>query len=223
VKCVVFVLLLSLTALAQSSPNAAPSAHPPNHKPPANRAAVAPDEGTLNGNTYTSDYFGFSYTYPEDAEFNENFMEEHQDAERRAFVLFAVQRPDAQPGYLDMLVIMADRNASPAVTTAAEYLRRSASTHFERQGFEVLRPAYAVTIAGRPFVRADYHKTDVYQTVLATLWRGYAIVFNVAGPTSDSVDKLVATLNSLRFTPSKTAAPAQGTTKRSTAPDPAKP
>lgn len=202
---ILFVLLLCpIGVLAQTPPK--PAAPPSKSAPPSStskpgglKPAIAPDDGTVNGNTYASDYFGFRYTFPDDMETNEEFMQEHQDAEHRAYVLLVVQRPDTTPGYLDMLVIMADRNASPAVKSAGEYLQQTASTHFQAQGFEVLHPVHAVTIAGRPFARVDYRKADVYQTVLATMWRGYALVFNIAAPSSEAVDKLVASLDTLKF------------------------
>ncbi len=219
VKFLVACLLLSVIALAQTAPKATPPAtksapQSGQTKGAPGKVTPAPDDGSINGDTYTSDYFGFRYTFPAGMETNEEFMQEHQDAEHRAFVLLALQRPDAQPGYQDMLVIMADRNTSPAMKTAAEYLQQTASTHFQTHGFEVLHAVQAVTIAGRPFARVDYHKGDVNQTVLATMWRGYALVFNIAAPTTEAVDKLVASLDTLKFpVPQKPAAAAKPRTR----------
>ena len=186
-KSAVLVLLLSLTALAQA---------------PAEKSANPFDEGFVSGNTYSNDYFEFSFTFPEDLEVNDEFMAGHQDADRRAFVLLALERHSAEQGYKDMLVVMADRNTNPAVTTGAQYLAANAHPHFQQDGFEAVNAGRDLTISGHAFARVDYHKGDVYQSLVATIWRGYALVFNVAAPSSEAVDKLLASLDTLQFAPS---------------------
>jgi len=202
-----FLLLLAPASLAQSAPSkpASPNASP--RSAPAAPPAIAPDEGTFNGQLYTSDYFGFRYTIPEGLEVQEDFLQGQQDAERRSFVLLAAYGTSAHPAYQQGVVISADRNAYPAVKTAADYVAKTAREHFEPGSFEQIGAARAVTLGGHEFSRIDYRKGKIYQSLLATMWRGYVLCFHLVAPSAQAMDALAESLQSLWFPPPKPKPP----------------
>ncbi|MFB3814642.1 MAG: hypothetical protein ACE14L_11070 [Terriglobales bacterium] len=194
------VLLLSAAAALAQTSSSKPAAKPAPAKPQsAAPQSPAPDDGTLDGALYTSDYFGFSYTIPEFLEVNEDFMQGQEDASRRSFVLLALEGAAAQAGYQDVLVLSADRNVYPNVKTAADYLAKTTREHFQPRGFEVIAPARNITLGGRTFSRIDYRKGEIYQTVIAGLMRGYIVMFTLAAPSSDELERMVGSLNTLKF------------------------
>ena len=199
----VFLLLLAPVTLAQSAP-----AKPPSPKAsPRPAPAVAPDEGTIHGQLYTSDYFGFRYTIPEGLEVQEDFLPSQQDAARRSFVLLAAYGRSANPAYRQGVVISADRNVYPAVKTAADYVAKTAREHFQPGGFEEIGAARAVTLGGHEFSRIDYRKGEIYQSLLATMWRGYVLSFDLVAPRLEEMETLAQSLQTLRFPPPKPKSP----------------
>jgi len=201
-------VLLPAAGFAQSAPAKPPFPPASLKASPRSAPAIAPDEGTINGQLYTSDYFGFRYTIPEGIEVQENFLQGQQDIERRSFVLLAAYGPSADPAYQQGVVISADRNAYPAVKTAADYVAKTAREHFEPGGFEEIGAAHAVTLGGHEFSRIDYRKGAIYQSLLATMWRGYVLSFNLVAPSAQAMDALAESLQSLWFPPPKPKPPA---------------
>jgi hypothetical protein len=206
VKFLSVFLLLAMAAGAQTAPPA-PSkpAAPARQAPSGTKSAipVAPDEGTINGRIYTSDYFGFNYTLPDDYEVESDPTNGEEDASHRSFVLLAAQGSGQQQG--NVLVIMVDQAAAAGVTEAATYLTKVSTELLKRQGFTPQNPVRQLTLAERKFARADFTRANTAQTVLVTMLRGYAVNFVLMGPSREDVDRLIASLDSLRFAASTRA------------------
>jgi hypothetical protein len=210
VRTAVFlIILLSGAVVAQTgSAGTPPSTSSPASATSSSRRRSAtttvpkidPDEGSVTGNTYRSRYFGFAYTFPEGLQIDENFMQGEQDESKRAFILLAAYgsaERDSRKG----IVISADRNLDPTIKTAADYLSKMTREHFQPDGFEVIKGARELSLASRSFQRVDYRKGTIYQSAVATLWRGYVLVFYLAAPTQPEIEGLVATLATLDFAP----------------------
>jgi len=196
--CDAAILLLAAVSFAQMAPTK-PAASALPKSAPAASPALAPDEGTIDGQLYTSKYFGFRYTLPDGLLAEEDFLNGQQDEERRSFILLAAYGPSSHPAYRQGLVIAADRNVYPAVKNAADYIAKTAHEHFQSGGFEELNPAHRITLGGHEFSRIDYRKGEIFQSLLATEWRGYLLTFDLVAPGAQDLDKLAESLQSLRF------------------------
>jgi len=188
----IFVLCASLS-FAQAP---APKASRPSAPALAPQSAVEPDEGSLDGNTYTSDFFRFSYNFPSGFEVDDDFLQGREDESRSTFVLLAAYGPFNESNQRPVVVLMADKNA----TTLEGYLAKLTREVAQKQGFEVLRTPYPVMIGGRKFLRADFRKQQVLQSALFTLEGQYLLGFNLAAPSASEMEKLNLSLNSVTFT-----------------------
>lgn len=209
------ILLLGASLWAQTAPQkpAAPPTAPKKTAPkqgagtPNASGAVDPDEGSVENGVYTSDFFHFSYTLPEGFEVDEDFQSAEEDQSNTAFVLLAAQGPLSGEDRRDMVVIMADHDAA----SAEAYVDKVQRDYAQKQGFEVLKPTYAVTLGGKPFYRADFRKEGTYQTAVFTVLKGYAVGFSIAAPNGDEMNTLLASLDSVKFTAPKAPTPKPGT------------
>ena len=60
-------------------------------------------------------------------------------------------------------------------------------------------PKALVTVAGKPFYRADFRKEGTYQTAVFTVLKGYAVGFSIAAPSEETMNPLVESLTSVKF------------------------
>jgi hypothetical protein len=199
------ILLLSVAAFAQSTPHKSANS---TRRPAATRSTppaavtVDPDDGSVNENTYTSDYFGFRYTFPEGFGVDEDFMQGKEDQSKRSFLLLAAM--DREEASNRTIVILADNAAAVEATDATAYLDKVAGQLLKRQGFQPEGANRTLTIGGHPFARADFQKQKMAETVLVTMLRGYAVNFVLAAPSREEVEELVASLQTLEFPTVKT-------------------
>jgi hypothetical protein len=198
--------LLSVAAFAQSTPRKSPNST--GRRPAATRPAapateaVRPDDGSVNENTYISDYFGFRYTFPEGFGVDEDFLQGKEDQSKRSFLLLAAI--DRQEASNQTIVILADNAAAAGATESTDYLDKVAGQLLKRQGFQTEGASRTLSIGGHPFARADFQKQKMAQTVLVTMLRGYAVNFMLAAPSREEVEELVASLQTLQFPSVKT-------------------
>lgn len=199
-----FLLTIALVASLAAGQTTPPAAHKPAPKPGASKAQAAPDpdEGSVENGVYTSDFFHFTYTLPDGFEVDEEFLQDVEDASKSTWVLLAAQGPLSGEDRRDAVVLMADKEA----TTADAYVQKVQHDYADQQGFEVIKPAYVVTIAGKPFSRADFRKEGTYQTAVFTILNGYAVGFSLAAPNAEAMNVLLESLNSLKFQNASTRA-----------------
>jgi hypothetical protein len=75
------------------------------------------------------------------------------------------------------------------------------------QGAEPRAGLRELSYGGRKFFRADFERSGPgFQSLLLTRSNGFALVFDFVGGSEERVDKLAATLDSLKFKTPKPAA-----------------
>ena len=199
-RLLVFLLLCALSVFGQSSaPStskpAAPKAAPKSAQP----AAVEPDDGTLNGQVYASEYFGFRYTVPEGFAVVEDPSEGEEDASKRSFVLLSAFGDKRQRG--SAVTILADQSAPTGAADAYAYLTKVTLPVMKGKGFNPENAVRRVTLAGHSFAVVDFLRGDGAQSVYVTLLRGYALSFVLMAPTRADLEQLAASLSALQFPP----------------------
>jgi hypothetical protein len=209
------LLLLAAAAFAQSAAPVSPRSAPRRSAPARQTAAapaVSPDDGSLSERTYTSDYFGFRYTLPDGMDVDDDFMEGRQDQSGRSFVLLAATEHEEATNRT--VVIVADNAGAAGATEPGAYLDKVAGEALKRQGFQPSGPASVVTIAGRSFARADFTKEKVAETLLVTILRGYAVNFVLTAPSTEEVEELAKSLQTVEFPQPKASAETTAPAKR---------
>ncbi len=207
-KFVVF-LLLSAVALAQTSSSkpARPAPHAAPRAAPTAPQSPAPDDGSINGQLYSSKYFSFSYTLPSHLEVNDNFMNGQEDASHQTFVLLAAYGPAAEGDRREGVVLMADRIASPDKSWASAYFQ-TISRVLAGQGAQPAGVMREYSFGGQQFFRRDFVRSGpdaAFQSLLVTRRRGYVLGFSFVGTSEAATSKLVESLSSLHFEPAAKA------------------
>jgi hypothetical protein len=231
VKLVALLLLLGVSAVAQTTAGSSSSSSSPKSAPaqsegaPATskaKAATAPDDGSYHGNTYTSRYFGFSFTFPEHFTVDADFTEGQQDESQETFVLLAAFGPTAGSAHREGVVLTADKLEAPrhvhkltlpgtpeaaTVNHDDDWVQPYLDTlkHvLVSQGAQPRVGLRDYSFGGSKFYRADFERdAPGFQSLLLTRQGGYALVFDFVGGSEERVDKLVSTLDSLKFTKPK--------------------
>jgi hypothetical protein len=217
---VVLLLPLFLSTQAVSAPaqgNVNPTPKTPNQNQnttPIKPVAPSPDEGTVNGNRYTSHYFAFTYVFPEQFEVMEDLMEGQEDAAKQAFVLLAAYAPPAAGENRQGVVIFADRleQDSGGSDWALKYFENLGKLVATR-GAHLIVANHKYLFAGKKFLRADLHRDgegEGLQAILVTLDRGYALGFQFVASTEKQIDSMIESLNTLRFAPKNAPTRAPG-------------
>ena len=165
--------------------------------------ALSPDEGTVDHNQYTSDYFAFTYLFPEQFEVMEDLMEGEEDEAKQAFVLLAAYAPPAEDGNRQGIVIFADKldQAGHEAGNPSGYFAKLTGL-LEKDGAKLVVANQEYTFAGKRFMRANLRRPgegEGIQAILVTLDRGYALGFQFVGPTEAEIDSLIDSLNTLKF------------------------
>lgn len=156
-------------------------------------ATAAPDAGKVEGNTYTNPYFGFSYRMPE------------------GWVVRATGGRMAGPG--GNLLLMLKRKSGDALSSImvsatelpADYrndvsrylldryrLNQSVSSGLTLNGRSMGRSTVRggadpelVTVAEHTYYRVEFESAAVSRTVMATLEKGYVVIFEIVSPSRE--------------------------------------
>ena len=200
------LLVCALAAFGQQPAPAAPAAP----KPPA----VEPDDGTIEGRLYTSQYFGFRYRVPEGFAVIEDPAEGEEDASHRSFVLLSAYGDGQRRG--SAIAIIADQLGQAGAADASTYLAKVTLPVMKRKGFAAENAVRRLTLAGHSFAALDFTRGEAAQTVVVTVLRGYALNFVVMAPTRTAAEQLAASLTSIEF-------PVAAKPRPAPAPAPAKP
>ena len=190
------------TSAAQNFPGQSQS--PATQKPKRAQPQTAlPDEGTVTGNRYTSEYFGFTYTFPEQFEVMEDLMQGEEDATKQAFVLLAVYSGAEEGKTRQGVVVMADRlqENSAGGNWAPKYFDTLAQP-LQAHGAQRIGTVREYRFGEKKFYRGDFHRTgpdEGYQTILITLRQGYVLGFQFVAASEKEIDRLLTTLATLNF------------------------
>ena len=220
------VLLLSLSALAQSPASSSSVKHAEKPVAPANASL---DSGSVANGVYTNKTLALSCKIPPGWVLRTEEMsarEEQKEAEKEekkqgdaaaqlpstpassagAKVLLAAfsRPPEAHAPDINASIIIAAESAAsyPGLKEAAQYFFPLTEVA-KAQGFTADEDPYEIAIGARTLVRGDFRKNVgtrvMRQSTLAMLSHGYAISITVIGGTDDEVEDLV---DGLTFTPS---------------------
>jgi hypothetical protein len=219
VSFLVFLLLLAQAAQASPQANTKSAPQASDQKTTTSRpVAPSPDEGTVDHNRYTSDYFAFTYLFPEQFEVMEDLMEGEEDEAKQAFVLLAAYGPPAEDDTRQGIVIFADKLEQAGRDTGGPsgYFAKLTGL-LEKDGAKLVVANQEYTFAGRRFARAELHRAgedEGIQAILVTLDRGYALGFQFVASSEAQIDSLIASLNTLKFTSANVGAHGPGKSKQ---------
>ena len=156
-------------------------------------------DGSVSGATFTSRFFGLTYSIPEGLlPQNGRFQEHPNDPSHpsaKDFVLLVAAKP-TKP--YNNVVIHAQ--SATRVKDGADYLEEVAST-YPRVGVTVLHGPEKETIAGETFFREDTYspKGSFYQTQVCITSKGYVLDFVLSATNRADVEELFNSLNTIRF------------------------
>jgi hypothetical protein len=206
VRVVVIFCVLSLfvaePALAQNAPPSSSSKPAPRAEAGA-RPTLLPDDGSLVGGTYHSDYFEFTYKVPAHLAMDREFMAGEQDLGKRMYVLLAAFGA-ASATRREGVVLTADRMAAPSSGAAGGpggYLE-TVTRALEKQGAKRTGDVRKARFGGQQFWRADFvHNGENmgFQSVLVCARQGFTLAFDFVSPEEARTDELVESLQSLHF------------------------
>jgi hypothetical protein len=187
----VFVVLLCGTAIAQKS-----------------EILIGPDSGSVHGDEYKNDFFGFAYTFPKKwSVLSRQSQSGIRLSSGRLYTLFfASTSPTGTMGPADAgIVVLAEdvsllgiRNGEGAAKKLVKLLAQTEPPH------KVLLGPQELVLEGKQFYRLEYEQqtfstvTHHFCTVVGVL-KGYALRFSVIADTQDHMRETCATISSLRF------------------------
>jgi hypothetical protein len=172
-------------------------------------AAVTPDAGQVTGSTYTSSYFGFTYRIPD------GWVVRATGGKLPGVpgnLLFMLKRKSGDA--LSMITVSAAQMPADYRNDVSRYLEdryrvnQSSNSSFTINGLPPIRSkrneaeADLVALASHSFYRIEVETPSASRTALATLSRGYVLVFEVMGPTRDADNaarELVDSMYALTF------------------------
>lgn len=169
-----------------------------------------PDSGSVQGNRYKSDFFGFTYSFPKGWV---RLQQQSQTGIRLApgaalyTLLFATESPSTgiiSPSNAGIVVLAEDISHSgipdskDAARTLAQVLIRTQPPH------SIPTPAREVTLGGTRFIRLDYEQQTFSQVKhyfcsVKTVKKGYAIRFSVIADSKARMEEICSTTESISF------------------------
>jgi hypothetical protein len=220
-------LSAAVTARAQTRRRKAP---PP---PPKEMAVIAPaqvsiDSGRLEDDTYSNDFFGFSFSVKQgwvalDAATRKVVMEAGREvmqegvapkkkaqldaAMGRTDILISVSKYDVntpRPEFNAMMMCMAERVPTAVIKTGRDYVAAALRALNETAAkAELVGRARDVTLGGTPFTVADVKLTVgprvIAQRYYVRLMKGYALAFSYTYLDEEDLGALDEMLKTVRF------------------------
>lgn len=191
----------------------------------AGQRASTPTDGSVSNGVYTNRFFDLSYTYPKGWMVHGDSLqaeverigkekmvdsgalkaEEADRAIKRTFQLFTASRHPFGIANTNAVVqlIAEDVRDAPAVGDGKAYLlaMRPVSAKAGAQ-FTRAEPTL-ITVSGRKFFRDDQrvqiNKADIYQAMVMTVERGYAVGFIFTATDISGLEELVSSVKMLTF------------------------
>lgn len=202
--------------------------------PVSNAQVATPDDGGVLKGVYTNRFFGFSVSYPRDWVVHgeaTNIRLKEIGKERAAStgamsaatsevllrntyqLLTAFQYPlgaavEVNSGFM----LVAERvSHAPGIVTGRDYLLYVRPMMIKGGAVPLTDEPAELTLAGRKFFRQDsrleINGVSVAQSIIITIEKGFALAFIMSGKDQPSIDAMVETVQTLRFTGSPAASP----------------
>lgn len=157
-------------------------------------APPKPASGSFDQNTYTNEFFGFSYPLTE--EWTESSVaRDNANAPNGTYFLFMGDRHIGRR-FMNRVVITAD-DASHYTMSLQEYVSKFAHAQV-RHGNELLRDAYSVDLSGSHFYRADYKESfaggALHKSFVCTEHNGFLLGWTFVAESEQELNDLVNTL-----------------------------
>jgi TonB family protein len=151
------------------------------------------NKGVIDGPTYKNPSIGLQFTPAPGLR-----LEQMNPA---APDMIAVQASNDPGPMYGMIVFYADELAHypEEQRTGSRYLQKVVRAN-EADGFQLTESEPSATISGVLFVRADFVKGAVHETILVMTHNGYAFVFVFAGANAERTGELIASTD-LKITP----------------------
>lgn len=168
-----------------------------------------PEDGAINDKVYKNDYFGLSYTLPED--WLQKFTGP-PPSDSGSYVLLQLRPGDTFKGSSKAVMLVTAQDLFFSLIpgkNALEMINHSAKSL--RSDYTLERAPTEVTVANRPFVRMDYVApvSGLHWYVLATEIRCHTLQFVFTGRDPSLLEKLIESLNKMHLP--EAAGPANGT------------
>jgi|HubBroStandDraft_6_1064221.scaffolds.fasta_scaffold112052_2 tetratricopeptide (TPR) repeat protein len=215
--------------LAPSNPLFSAVADPSSVKEaPASSRGQRPDDASIDGNTYTNKFFGFSLQFPD------GWAVMGADAQRNA-VKFGASviaggdqtMQDVIPAALahsyPLLFVMEGKSGGQGISTRSiqisaveeaegsdlasgeDFLKAEAKMYRQLQWpLQAIGPPVEMPVGGRVVWRLDMtiqiNGTFSRAAEIATIEKGYLLLFEVLSPDQEGLDALLQNMNSVRFT-----------------------
>ena len=159
-----------------------------------------PDDGSFVRNTYSNDFFGFSYVLP--GEWHKSRVAPAA-LPSGAYYLFIGDR-DTGHSLLNRVMVVADPESKnqPGVSTQ-EYLSAHIRAQVRNASAEVIREPSSFVSGENNFYRADYKWLEngitVYSTMVCATRNSYWLSWNFVTPSQRDLDDAVNTLQHISF------------------------
>ena len=129
-------------------------------------------------------------------------MQGEEDASQQAFVLLAAYGATEDGKTKQGIVVMADRRQeNPAGANWAPKYFDILAQALQAHDAQRVGAVQEYSFAEKKFYRGDFHRTgpdEGYQTILL-LRRGYVLGFQFVAPSEKDIDRLITSLNTLKF------------------------
>jgi len=164
-----------------------------------NSTIPKPDSGNFAQNTYRNDFFGFSYSLPE--EWHKSRVSP-SPLPSGAYYLFIGDRDTGHP-LLNRVTVVADPESETRPNSAQEYLSAFVRAEVRQAHAEVTREPSAFTSRGSDFYRADYkwadNGTTIYSSMVCIKRKNYWLSWSFVTPSQRDLDEAVNTVQHISF------------------------
>jgi hypothetical protein len=188
---------------------------------------LTPGSGRVKNGVYRNDFFSFTYAYPTDwvvhgKATQERIMELGKEKakesnalstaaanvlDKNTYNLLTVfQYAVGTPGLTDnptVQVVAEDVRHAPAITDGKIYLLNVRELMTKMGGEFTETEPVEIAVSGHHFFRQDgemkVNGRPVFQTMIVTVAKGYALAFIFASGHRESVETMIKTIDSLKF------------------------
>lgn len=191
---------------------------------------ITPESGFVSDNIYTNEFFAFKYHFPKRLSVQSgrtgDFLlgvDKAQDSKATASsvsvlgflaskthqLLVLLERPydTLVPVNSGVTILAAELSFAPGIQTGKDFnMMLSRHRRGDDRGLMLIQEPQDCDFGGKNFSRMDFKSkgelgNTEYESIVSTVLRGHALIFVVAAQTSDRLEALVESLNTLEFGP----------------------